>query len=46
MNYLNGKNLRLGDIEPRNIMIKDGVIKMVDFSFSSQLKTNSQLINF
>ena len=41
MNYMHGKNLSYGDIDPSNIMIKDGVIKIVDFGFSSKLKTLS-----
>ena len=33
------------DIDPKNIMIKDGVIKIVDFGFSCKLDSNSQLVN-
>ena len=40
---MHGKNLSHGDIDPKNIMIKDGEIKIVDFGFSSHLSTNSQL---
>ena len=42
---MHGKNLSHRDIDPKNIMIKDGVIKIVDFGFSSHLNTKSQLVN-
>ena len=45
LNYLHGKNLSHRDIDPKNIMIKDGVIKIVDFGFSSHLRSDSEMAN-
>ena len=37
--YLHGKKLAHRDIEPRNILIKNGVVKLTDFSFSKHHKS-------
>ena len=39
------KNLFHRDIDPRNIMIKEGVIKIVDFGFSTILSQKSLLVS-
>ena len=36
LSYLHGKKIAHRDIDPRNIMIKDGVIKLIDFGFSDR----------
>ena len=41
LNYLHGKKLAHRDIDPRNILIKDGVIKLVDFGLSNHHNTIS-----
>ena len=41
LNYMHGKNLSHRDIDPKNIMIKDGIVKIVDFGFSSHLNSQS-----
>ena len=39
--YLHGKKLAHRDIDPRNILIKNGVIKLIDFSLSKHHKSKS-----
>ena len=45
LKYMHDKNLGHRDISPKNIMIKDGVIKIVDFGFSTLLSRKSILVN-
>ena len=45
LNYLHGKNLGHRDIDPQNILVKDRLIKIVDFGYSFQLNTRSKLAN-
>ena len=45
LKYMHNKNLGHRDIDPKNIMIKDGEIKIVDFGFSTLLSRKSQLVN-
>ena len=45
LNYMHDKNLFHRDIDPRNIMIKEGVIKIVDFGFSTILSQKSLLVS-
>ena len=42
---MHSKNLNHKDIDPKNIMIRGGVIKIADFGFSSHLNTKSQFAN-
>ena len=41
LKYMHDKNLGHRDVDPRNIMIKDGIIKIVDFGFSTILSRRS-----
>ena len=41
LRYLHRKNIAHRDIDPRNIMIKDGVVKLVDFGFSNHYNSKS-----
>ena len=41
---MHDKNLGHRDIDPKNIMFKDGVVKIVDFGFSTILSRKSQLV--
>ena len=45
LNYLHGKNLGHRDIDPRNILVKNGQIKIVDFGYSFQSKIRSKAAN-
>ena len=45
LKYLHRKNIAHRDIDPKNIMIKDGFIKIVDFGFSSHLRSDSEMAN-
>ena len=45
LNYLHEKNLFHRDIDPRNIMVKEGAIKIVDFGFSTILSRKSLLVS-
>ena len=42
LKYLHGKNLGHRDLDPSNILVKDGQIKIVDFGNSFQKNTRSR----
>ena len=41
LKYLHGKKLAHRDVDPRNIMIQNGVIKLVDFGLSNHHNTKT-----
>ena len=42
LKYLHGKKLAHRDIDPKNILIKNGILKLVDFGLSNHHNTISQ----
>ena len=36
LQYLHAKNIAHRDIDPRNILIKNGLVKLIDFGLSDQ----------
>ena len=42
LNHLHGKKLAHRDIDPKNILIKNGIIKLVDFGLSNHHNSTSQ----
>ena len=44
LNHLHQNKMCHRDLDPRNIMFKDGFIKLIDFGLSIKLSTMSQLV--
>ena len=41
LNHLHSNKMCHRDLDPRNVMFKDGVIKLIDFGLSIKLSTMS-----